>query len=64
MQEIISECPVCSGREVATGKIEMRKEDHNRIYLEFRCLDCGSIGMEWSQEIQKLFDQHTRLIGL
>ncbi len=52
LQNITSECPVCSGKEIPTGRTETR--DTDQIYVEFQCQDCKSVGWEWSLETQTL----------
>ncbi len=43
----ISECPVCGGKETATGKSEMRE---SKTWYEMKCEECGSVGWEWAKE--------------
>ena len=47
-EEKISECPVCSGVEHATGRQEVR--DDGKTYFEFTCDDCGLTGFEWKAQ--------------
>ncbi len=51
MELIISECPLCSGKEVWTGITELRD---GQTYFEMKCADCGSTGFEWNIEWEKL----------
>lgn len=44
---LTSECPVCSGKEIATGNVERR--DDGKTWHEMKCLECGSVGFEWSK---------------
>ncbi len=48
MEDFLSECPICGGRERMTGRREMRE---GRRYYEFRCTACASIGWEWHREL-------------
>ena len=52
LQNVTSECPICSGKETPTGRIEVRAD--SLIYVEFQCQDCQSIGWEWSAETEAL----------
>jgi uncharacterized Zn finger protein len=50
LETITSECPICSGQEVPTGRMEQREDNH--LYIEFQCLECKSVGWEWSKDHQ------------
>lgn len=43
-----SECPVCGGKEIATGKKEEREGGF--MYYEMQCTECKSTGGEWHKE--------------
>ncbi|HCC83428.1 TPA: hypothetical protein DEP96_01105 [Candidatus Uhrbacteria bacterium] len=47
IKEKTSECPVCGGREVMTGKMEMRE---GQTWYEMKCEECQSVGFEWAKE--------------
>jgi C4-type Zn-finger protein len=48
-EEKTSECPVCGGKEVTTGKTEMREEE---LWHEMKCEGCNSVGFEWDASWQ------------
>lgn len=43
-----SECPVCGGKEIATGKKQKRED--GKVYHEMQCTECKSIGWEWKTD--------------
>ncbi len=46
MERLRSECPLCGGVELPTGKLELRED--GKEYAEFSCHSCGSTGWEWA----------------